>query len=130
MIRYQSSLDGVTSAHLDGFFVGWPVPVSGNRLLDALRGSTRVVIAWDGERVVGFINVLTDGVLSAFVPLLEVRPDAQGRGVGRALVEKALASCNEVYAVDLVCDEGVAPFYERLGGQRLNAMAWRNRGVL
>jgi hypothetical protein len=32
-----------------------------------------------------------------------------------------------LYSVDIVCDSDVAPFYERLGLQRLTGMAWRNR---
>lgn len=31
---------------------------------------------------------------------------------------------------DLVCDDDVVPFYERLGGTRLDAVAWRNHDRL
>jgi hypothetical protein len=32
----------------------------------------------------------------------------------------------ELYAIDLVCDDNVVPFYERLGFGRVNGMVRRN----
>ena len=76
-----------------------------------------VVLAIDEEagQVVGFVNALSDGVLSAFIPLLEVLPEYQGRSVGSELVQRMLAQLSDLYAVDLLCDAEVQPFYARLG---------------
>ncbi|CAN5189789.1 hypothetical protein BH18ACT12_BH18ACT12_03640 [soil metagenome] len=96
-----------------------------------LRGSSQVVLACDGTRVVGFVPAISDGVLSAYLPLLEVLPEYQGRGIGRELVRRVLAALGGLYMVDLVCDEDVVPFYERLRLQRLDAgMGLRNREAL
>lgn len=62
---------------LSGFFVGWPDPPSPERHLQILKNSRFVVIAVDDQasRVVGFVNAVSDGILSAYIPLLEVLPD-------------------------------------------------------
>lgn len=131
MIEYRTDLDGVDPEHLQGFFVDWPKPPSPARHLDILRGSSYVVIAADGDRVVGFVTAISDGVLSAYIALLEVLPEYQGRGIGAELVRRLLAQLSHLYMVDLCCDENVVPFYERLGLSRWDAgMGIRNRDAL
>ena len=132
MIVYRSSTDGIGAEHLEGFFVGWPSPPSPERHLAALRGSEHAVVALDDEsgRVVGFVTVVGDGVLSAFVPLLEVLPSYQGRGIGTELVRRALELAGNRYMVDVTCDEDLVPFYERFGMTRLVGMGMRNRRAL
>jgi ribosomal protein S18 acetylase RimI-like enzyme len=116
---------------LSGFFEGWPAPPSPARHRDLLAGSAAVEVCLDpGVRtdappVVGFLTALTDGVLHLHLPLLEVLPAYRGRGIARRLVERMLARFPQLYAVDLVCDPELVPFYERLGLRRLDAMALR-----
>ena len=131
MIEYVDSADGVEARHLDGFFVGWPQPPSPERHLELLRGSDHIVLARDGERVVGFVTAISDGVLSAYVPLLEVVPEHQGRGIGSELMRRLLAQLENLYMVDLCCDADLEPFYRRLGLQTLDrGMGVRNREAL
>jgi ribosomal protein S18 acetylase RimI-like enzyme len=81
--------------------------------------------------VVGFVTAISDGVLSAYIPLLEVLPEYQGRGIGAELVRRLLDRLGGLYMVDLCCDEDVVGFYERLGLARWDAgMGLRNRGAL
>ena len=130
-VEYRESVVGLTADSLRGFFVGWPQPPSSERLLELLRSSTYAVVAVDGERVVGFVTAISDGVLSAYVPLLEVLPDYQGRGIGSELARRVLARLEGLYMVDLACDEELVPFYERLGLMRVGvAMGIRNRSAL
>ncbi|MCB9914031.1 MAG: GNAT family N-acetyltransferase [Planctomycetes bacterium] len=126
-MRFTDSLAGVAPEQLAGFFEGWPDPPSPVTHLALLRGSAHVVLAVDeaSGRVVGFVNALSDGVLSAYVPLLEVLPEWRGRGIGRALVERILAACEDLYMTDLSCDPGLVPFYEALGLARGTAMLRR-----
>jgi ribosomal protein S18 acetylase RimI-like enzyme len=128
-IAYTTSLDGVTPDHLHGFFEGWPSPPSPDEHLEILRGSYRVVVVREtgSPQVVGFVNALSDGVLSAFVPLLEVLPSHRGRGIGTELVRRLLGELEGLYSIDLVCDEELQPFYARFGMQPLPAMALRRR---
>jgi ribosomal protein S18 acetylase RimI-like enzyme len=126
MIEYRASLEGLTPDALPGFFVGWPNPPSPETHLRILQGSDAVVLALDGARVVGFITAISDGVLAAFIPLLEVLPPYQGRGIGSELVRRMLARLAHLYAVDLVCDLEMQPFYARLGMHPARGMLLRN----
>ncbi len=113
---------------LSGFFVGWPFPPSPERHLDILKGSTHVVLAYDDdpERIVGFVTALTDGHLAAFIPLLEVLPSHQRRGIGSELVRKILDRLQRLYSIDLVCDAEMIPFYSQLGMRSMSGMGMRN----
>lgn len=133
MIRYTSSLEDVTAERLTGFWVGWPDRPSPEAHLAMLAGSEAFVLAVDdddGGRVVGFANAVGDGVLAAYIPCLEVLPGHQGRGIGSELVRRLLDRLSDRYMVDLVCDEDVMPFYERLGLLRHGAMILRRRGAV
>ena len=132
MIEYSTSLEGLEASELKGFFVGWPKRPTQELHLRLLRGSERVVIARDSEtgHVVGFVNAVGDGILSAFIPLLEVLPDYQGRGVGTELVRRMLVLLDDRYMIDLGCDEDLVEFYERVGMSRWVGMGLRNRDAL
>ncbi|WP_235910241.1 GNAT family N-acetyltransferase [Deinococcus kurensis] len=120
-----TSLDGLTPGQLHGFFVDWPNPPTPETFLRLLRGSYRVVLAVHDGQVIGFVQAISDGVLTAYIPLLEVRPAWQGRGVGCALMARMQDELRHLYAVDLGCDDDLVPFYERLGMRRGNLMVTR-----
>ena len=128
MIIYTHSLNQITPDQLHGFFVGWPNPPSPQTHLRILQNSSEILLAIDDEtgNVVGFITAISDNVLAAFIPNLEVLPAYKGQGIGTELVQRMLAKLENLYAVDLICDEDVQPFYERLGMQRYSGMVLRN----
>ena len=129
--RIPGRRQGIEAWHLAGFVVGWPSPPSPERHLEILRGSADVVLARDGERVVGFVTAVSDGVLSALVPLLDVLPDYQGHGIGTESMRRLLAGLEGLYIVDLCCDAALEPFYARLGLRTLDrGMGIRNREAL
>ncbi len=117
MTDYVTTVDGVTPQMLSGFFVGWPNPPSPETHLDVLRRSHFVVLAIDREanRVAGFVNAVSDGILAAYLPLLEVLPGYRGQGIGTELVRRMLDQCAGLYAVDVTCDPDLQPFYARCG---------------
>ena len=130
MVQYVQNLDGVRLENLSGFFAGWPSPPSPETHLRILRQSSHVVLAREPSgQVVGFITAISDGVLSAFVSLLEVLPSYQRTGIGTGLVRHLLAQLGGLYSISLHCDPKLRSFYERLGMKPLSGMAIRNYSV-
>ena len=127
MIHYTDSLENISVAHLSGgFFVGWPNPPAPQVHLRILQGSYKIWLALDEEQVVGFVTAISDGVLAAFIPNLEVLPDYQGQGIGTELTNRMLTSLDHLYSIDLMCDDDVVPFYQRIGLQPAGGMLKRN----
>ncbi len=130
-VTLDTSADGLVADDLRGFFVGWPSPPMLDERLAIVAAADEVVIARNSEgRVIGFATALTDHRFAASIPLVEVVPEHQGSGVGTRLVRALLERLAGCYMIDLVCDDDVVPFYERLGGTRLEAVVWRNPNAL
>lgn len=129
-MEYRTSIEDVEAGDLVGFFEGWPSPPSPERHLALLRGSSHVVLAEEEGRIVGFVTAISDGVLAAYIPLLEVRREWRGKGVGSELVRRIVAALDGFYMVDVVCDPELIPFYERFGLVPLAGMGRRNRSAL
>ena len=128
MISYSDSVEGIAADQLHGFFVGWPNSPTPQTHLELLQNSAHVVLALDDEtsNVVGFVTAISDEVLTAHIPLLEVLPAYQGRGIGQELMRRVLEKLSKLYAVDLLCDPELQAFYERLGMRRAVGMMVRN----
>ena len=84
-------------------------------LMRALAHSHSVVTAWDGDRLVGLGNALSDGFLVVYYSHLCVHPDYQGRGIGRAIVERLQARYRGFHQQTVLADGKAVGFYERLG---------------
>jgi len=132
MIKYQNNLDGITSDKLNGFFVGWPNPPTREQLFQILENSYTIVLALDSvkDMVVGFVNALSDKVIYSYIPLLEVLPEYQKKGIGRELIKRIENSLQNMYAIDIVCDDDVSSFYSKLDYFKLNGMVKRNYKIL
>ena len=97
--------------------VSWRIPAARD-VERSLEATTFSAIATDGATVVGLGRVVGDGAFYNFVVDLIVRPEAQGRGVGRLLLstlEREAARRSSTGVLQLVADQDVTPFYESLG---------------
>ncbi|MEA3076603.1 MAG: hypothetical protein QOF60_1511 [Actinomycetota bacterium] len=100
-IEYRTDPGGLRVDQVDGFFVGWQTRPSAATLLAHLDACYRCSIAVDtgGDRVVGFATAISDGVLFAFLPLLEVLPGWHGRGIGAELLTRLTEQLGGLYIV-------------------------------
>jgi len=128
MIKYVFTARGISLEQLRGFFVGWQNPPSPETHLRLLNNSDEVVLAIDQETemVVGFITAITDHVLSAYIPLLEVLAEYRGKGIGRELVGLMLERLADLYMIDLICDQQLQAFYAKQGMIEATGMMMRN----
>ncbi len=129
MIEYHSDVTNLSPEQIQGYFVGWQNPFPPETHLRMLTQSDLAQVAIDAEtgRVVGFIAALTDNVQGAFITLLEVLPEYQGQGVGKALMAQMLDRLSHIQTIELMCDAGVVPFYEQFGKKPSGGMVLRRR---
>ena len=82
-----------------------------------LERSLTWVSAWRGERLVGFVNVATDGGVHAFLLDTTVHPDEQRQGLGQRLVRVGAEEATRAGAGWLHVDfeEHLAEFYRSCG---------------
>jgi GNAT superfamily N-acetyltransferase len=97
--------------------------------LTSVLAATPAVGAWDGERLVGFARLVTDGGFRGFREDVVVSASHRGRGVASALVAALLDDAAGVDVVTTFCDEALVPLYEAAGFRRTRqAVLHRARG--
>ncbi len=88
-------------------------------LKKAMASSDTVLSAWDGTKLVGMMNAISDKAMVVFFPYLLVRPDYQGKGVGKALLTKMLDIYDGYYRRTLICYDHKVEFYKKHGFTKL-----------
>jgi predicted N-acetyltransferase YhbS len=103
--------------------VGWQKRVQdSNRFERMMRGASRNVVAYEGERVVGFARALFDGATNGYISTASVAKDKQRQGIGRELV-KRLMDVDEPEKITWVlrAGRGSDRFWEKIGFKRSEA---------
>ena len=114
VLRKDVLVDAVALADLFRA-VGWyrkanDVP----RLARMLEGTTQMVSAWEGERMVGFARAISDQAYNGYISSVAVHPRWQGKGLGERLITALMEQNDEIKFV-LSAVPGIHGFYKRLG---------------
>lgn len=67
-----------------------------------IDGDSRILIALDGDTILGCVNVADRGDGLAYLGLLCVDPQLQARGIGKQLIAAAEATARDTFAADRV----------------------------
>lgn len=95
--------------------VGW------NRMDDVYKNPRMTsfynISCYDGEKLIGYIDSVSNGVTDAYIQDLMVHPDYQARGIGTELMNRMIAALKKrhVYMISVVFEEKLKPFYSRFG---------------
>ena len=95
--------------------VGW------NRMekeyINPLMNSYYHIAVYEDEKLIGYIDSVSNGVTDAYIQDLIVSPDHQGNGIGTELMNKMIEYLKEkrIYMISVVYEESLKPFYERFG---------------
>lgn len=89
-----------------------------DKLQIAMRNFETVISAWDEDKLVGMICALDDGIMTAYVHYLLVRPNYQDRGIGRELVEKVKKIYKDYLRIVVVGYDDEIRFYENCGFEK------------
>jgi len=127
-IQFKNTKEGVRNYNVGNFFAEWQKKPSKEIFYKSVEGSDYVVLAIDQSTnsIIGYITAISDGVLSAYIPFLEVDVVYQKLGVGKKLLKLMLQKLDKFYMIDLICDKEMAGFYEEAGLESWHAMIKRN----
>ena len=115
-ITYQNS-KAISPDALQELFlsVQWASGEHKEKLTKAISNSDTVITAWDGDKLVGLINALDDGVMTAYIHFLLVQPNYQSKGIGKQLVERTKEIYKDYLRIVLVSYDKQVDFYKRCG---------------
>lgn len=87
-------------------------------LVKALLNSHSLVTAWDGPKLVGLGNAISDGYLVVYYPHLLVLPSYQSKGIGRLIMDKMQEIYKGFHMQMLTADREAIDFYKKNGFER------------
>lgn len=96
----------------------WSSAQKPQALYQALINSHTLVSAWDGNRLVGIGNAISDGFLVVYYPHLLVHPEYHGNGIGKTLMEMLKQCYDGMHMHMLVADSEAIAFYKKCGFSR------------
>ncbi len=97
---------------------GWPTPQNRpGEALAAWRQSWPVLVATEGEKVIGFLRALTDDAVTTYIAEILVAPRWRRQGIGHALVEACHNLCPST-RLDLLSAGTADGFYQANGFRR------------
>lgn len=85
------------------------------KLVVAMRNFETVYSAWDGDKLIGLICAMDDGIMTAYIHYLLVNPEYHHLGVGKALVAKMKEKYKDYLRVVLVAYDEEMGFYKSCG---------------
>lgn len=88
------------------------------KLVVAMKNFETVYSAWDGDKLIGMICVMDDGIMTAYVHYLLVNPDYHGNKIGRTLVKMVKEKYSDYLRIVLVAYNDELDFYENCGFKR------------
>ncbi len=100
--------------------VGWR-EIPAHQTERGIRNSLHIVCARDAGKVVGLTRVVGDGGYTTVIADVMVRPEYQGRGIGKTMVSKALEwikssmEPGDKVLVYLMAAKGRESFYSQFG---------------
>lgn len=88
------------------------------KLVVAMKNFSTVFSAWDGDKLVGLVCGMDDGIMNAYVHYLLVDPDYQGKTIGRTLVNMVKEKYKEYMRIVVVAYDEELQFYQACGFEK------------
>lgn len=95
--------------------VGW------NRMEEAYGNPSLVsyyhIAVYDDDKLIGYVDSVSNCVTDAYIQDLMVHPDYQGKGLGSDLMTKMIAALKEKHIpfISVLYDESLKSFYAQFG---------------
>jgi len=96
----------------------WSSASKPNELFNGLLNSETLVTAWEGKKLVGLGNAISDGFLTVYYPHLLVLPEYQEKGIGKLIMDRMQEKYNHFHMQMLTADGRSVDFYKKNGFER------------
>ncbi|MDR7210430.1 GNAT family N-acetyltransferase [Flavobacterium piscis] len=96
----------------------WSSASKPNELYNGLLNSETLITAWEGKKLVGLGNAISDGYLTVYYPHLLVLPEYQGKGIGKLIMDKMQEKYKHFHMQMLTADGRSVDFYKKNGFER------------
>ena len=115
-IEYKDTHD-FKACELERLFlsVEWSSGHFPDKLAAAMKNFKTVYSAWDGNKLIGMVCAMDDGIMNAYVHYLLVDPGYQGKTVGRTLVEMIKQKYKDYMRIAVIAYDAEMSFYENCG---------------
>lgn len=119
-IEYQVTKKDIPPASILALYraLNWSSAKKPDQLVRALQNSDTLITAWDGQRLIGLGNAISDGHLVVYYPHTAVHPDYQRQGIGAEIIRMLRAKYDGFHQQVLVADADAVAFYEKCGFAR------------
>ena len=115
-IEYRETHD-FSEKELERLFlsVEWSSGHFPDKLVVAMQNFSTVYSAWDGNKLIGMICAMDDGIMNAYVHYLLVDPDYHGKTIGRTLVDMIKKKYKDYLRIAVIAYDVELAFYENCG---------------
>ena len=119
MIEYKDTHD-FNQFELEDLFlsVEWSSGHFPDKLVVAMKNFKTVYSAWDGDKLVGMICAMDDGIMNAYVHYLLVNPEYQKQKIGRTLVDMVKEHYKSYLRIAIIAYDKEMSFYENCGFEK------------
>ena len=120
-IEYKST-HNFNCTELERLFlsVEWSSGHFPEKLVVAMKNFNTVYSAWDGDKLVGMICAMDDGIMNAYVHYLLVDPEYHGKTIGRTLVDMIKQKYKEYMRIIVIAYDREQHFYNACGFEKSN----------
>lgn len=116
-ITYTFETARLTKENIQKLFmsVEWDSASHPNDLYNAILNSHSVATAWDGDRLIGLANAISDESMAVYFHYVLTDPEYQGQGIGKVIMNMMLEKYEKMHTKVLVSYPKAVGFYESLG---------------
>ena len=86
-----------------------------DKLVEAMKHFETVYTAWDSNKLIGLICAMDDGIMTAYIHYLLVRPEYHHLGIGKQLVKMVKEHYADYLRIVLVAYNEELDFYTSCG---------------
>ena len=96
--------------------VGWCKNIRPHDLARAIRNSTNVITAWQGDILVGLVRSMDDGCWQSNIDCIVVHKDYQQKGIGSRILKALLDRIDHIEYISVSSNKiDDVKFYEKFG---------------